>query len=190
MKRSIPGIILILGLAAISAFGLSWLFRFELAYRQYRIPIRAAAERYRVPPDLVAAVVWQETRFQPGMRGQAGEIGLMQIMPNSAREWAKAERIADFTPAVLLDPSTNILAGTWYLGRAIERWSGRGDPLPYALAEYNAGHANAVRWDRAAAPRADAFVQAISYPSTRRYVQSILRRFRAVGRPWQLWFTD
>lgn len=178
-------IILILGIVAISAMGLAWLFRFEIAYHRYRPFIQHAAERYHVPPHLVAAVIWQETRFQPGLRGPAGEIGLMQIMPGSAGEWAKAERIVDFKPVMLLDPATNILAGTWYLGRAISRWSTRSDPLPYALAEYNAGHASAVRWDRTTSPTPDAFLQAIGYPSTRKYVKNTLRQARSVGRPWK-----
>lgn len=187
MTRFTTRIILILGLLAILGMGLAWLFRFELGYHRYRARIQVAAERYRVPAHLIASVIWQETRFQPGLRGQAGEIGLMQIMPSSAREWAKAERITDFSPTLLLDPQTNILAGTWYLARALQRWSDRDNPLPYALAEYNAGHSNAVRWNRESSDQ-EAFLQAISFPATRSYVRRILARFHAVGRPWELWF--
>jgi soluble lytic murein transglycosylase len=188
MTRLMRWIILILSLVAISGIGLAWLFRFELGYHRYRVPIHVAATRYRVPPHLIAALVWQETRFHPTRRGQAGEIGLMQIMPDSAREWAKAERIPNFQPTMLLDPQTNLLAGTWYLARATQRWSQRRNPLPYALAEYNAGRSNTLRWDQAAPAGPDAFMQAISYPGTRNYVRSILKRFHAVGRPWELWF--
>lgn len=187
MTRFSKRIILILALMAISGMGLIWLFRFELGYHRYRTHIRAAAERYRVPPHLIASVIWQETRFQPYRRGQAGEIGLMQIMPGSAREWAKAEHVAAFNSLMLLDPQTNILAGTWYLARALQRWSDRDNPLPYALAEYNAGHSNAVRWNRESSNQ-EAFLQAISFPATRNYVRRILARFHAVGRPWKLWF--
>jgi soluble lytic murein transglycosylase len=179
-------IILVLVLVAISGIGLAGLFRFELAYHRFRVPIQIAAERHQVPPGLIASVIWQETHFRPYRRGQAGEIGLMQIRPNSAREWAKAERIPDFSTTMLLDPQTNLLAGTWYLARAIRRWSDRQDPLPYALAEYNAGHSNAVRWDHDAAALPDAFVEGIDYPTTRNYVRSILARFHAIGQPWKL----
>ncbi len=188
MTRFSKRIILILTLMAISGMGLLWLFRFELGYHRYRTHIQAAADRYKVPPHLIASVIWQETRFQPYRRGLAGEIGLMQIMPGSAREWAKAEQVADFNSLMLLDPQTNILAGTWYLARALQRWSDHSNPLPYALAEYNAGHSNATRWNREAAPDPDAFMQAISFPATRNYVRRILARFHAVGRPWKLWF--
>src|SRR5262245_54909616 len=53
-------------------------------------PIRAAAQRYGVEPALVKAVVWRESRFYPGARGRASEIGLMQLQEDSAREWADA----------------------------------------------------------------------------------------------------
>lgn len=188
MTRFSKRIILILTLMAISGMGLIWLFRFELEYHCYRVPILVAAERYRVPPHLIASVIWQETHFQPNRRGLAGEIGLMQILPNSAREWAQAEGITDFKPIMLFDPQTNLLAGTWYLARAMQRWSDRSNPIPYALAEYNAGRSNAIRWNRDASPDPDAFVEAIGFPSTRNYVRRILARFHAVGRPWKLWF--
>jgi soluble lytic murein transglycosylase len=135
----------------------------------------------------VGAVIWQETRFSPYCRGKAGEIGLMQVMPLSAREWAKVERIPAFDPETLRDPGTNILAGTWYLGRALKRWRGQSDPIPYALAEYNAGRSNALRWDRLSATNLDTFTDAISYPTTRAYVRKVLRYYRSFGLPWQRW---
>ena len=183
-------IILFLALVAILCTALAWMFRFELAYLNYRIAILDAAGRYRVPPRLVAAVIWQESRFRPNCRGQAGELGLMQVMPNSGREWAKTEGITDFSAVALLNPATNVLAGTWYLGRAIDRWSHNHDPIPAALAEYNAGHSSAARWAGASSGAHQAFVDSISYIPTRRYVQHIVRRFRAFGRPWELWLAD
>lgn len=185
MMRAVRRIILIAAVVAISGIGLAWAFRFEMAYWRYREPIRAAAARYHVPPHLIAAVIWQETRFHPDRRGPAGEIGLMQIMPGSAGEWAKSEQVRSFVPSMLRNPATNILAGTWYLGRALERWADRADPAPYALAEYNAGHSSAVRWDRTTAPTPHAFIQAIGYPSTRQYVKSILKLADSVGQPWK-----
>jgi len=167
--------------------GCIWAYRFEFCYYRYREWIDAAARRYQVPSKLIAAVIWQETRFNPLCRGKSGEIGFMQIMPGSAREWAKIEHIPDFEPATLVDPGTNILAGTWYLGRAIKRWNSQSDPLPYALAEYNAGRSNAMRWDRLTAMNPQEFTNIISYPSTRAYVKTVLRHYRSFGQPWKCW---
>ncbi|MEI6562829.1 MAG: lytic transglycosylase domain-containing protein [bacterium] len=179
--------ILSLGLLAILGLGLMMAYRFELDSYRNREWIAAAATRYQVPPKLVAAVIWQETRFNPICRGKAGEIGLMQVMPGSAREWAKAEHIAAFDAESLLDPATNTMAGTWYLGRAINRWRAHSDPFPYALAEYNAGRANALRWERGATLNSGEFTSTIDYPTTRAYVRAILLNYRTFGQPWKRW---
>lgn len=163
------------------------LFRFELNAARYRHILREASSRYGVPPELIAAVIWQETAFTPGRRGKAGEIGLMQIMPQSAAEWARAEKISGLDTAMLSDPRTNILAGTWYLGRALRRWAGQANPVPYALAEYNAGRSNALRWERGTSVTPDRFTEQITYPSTRSYVRNIERHYRTFGRPWLRW---
>lgn len=165
-------------------------YRFELCYYRNREWIDVAALRYQVPAKLVAAVIWQETRFNSFCRGKAGEIGLMQIMPGSASEWAKAEHVPAFDPETLFDPGTNVLAGTWYLGRAIKRWSAQSDPLPYALAEYNAGRSNATRWDRINTTNPQEFTNVISYPTTRAYVKTVLRNYRSFGKPWKRWGKD
>ena len=152
--------------------------------------VNAGYFRYQVPAKLIAAVIWQETRFNPLCRGAAGEIGYMQIMPGSAREWAKIEHISSFGSENLFDPGTNILAGTWYLGRAIKRWNNQADPLPYALAEYNAGRSNALRWDRINTLNTQEFTNVISYPTTRAYVKTVLRNYRSFGQPWKRWGKD
>ena len=187
MSRVVARIILILTVLAILGVGLAWAFRFELQYYRNQELIDTAALRYQVPPTLIAALIWQETRFNPACRGKAGEIGLMQIMPRSSLEWAKAEHIPDFDTHGLFNPGTNILAGTWYLARALHRWENQPDPVPWALTEYNAGRSNAIRWEHEAAVSSQSFISAISYPSTRVYVRNILRHYRSFGRPWERW---
>jgi soluble lytic murein transglycosylase len=187
MRRSICGIILILLVLATLGAVFFVFFRFEIACYQYRDVVNQAARQYGLPPRLLASLIWQETRFVPLRRGKAGEIGLTQIRPASAREWAKAQRIQPFHPADLFDPGTNTMAGAWYLARAMARWKSRPDPVPYALAEYNAGASNAQRWDREAQLASIDFVQAITYPSTRRYVLDIMSRQDNFGKPWRYW---
>lgn len=177
-------------LVVVMSLASAWIFRFELCYYWNRECIDAAARRYQVPASLVAAVIWQESRFNPLCRGKAGEIGYMQIMPGSAREWAREERIFSFSPEMLFDPGTNVLAGTWYLGRAIRRWNAKTDPIPYALAEYNAGRSNALRWNRLAATTTEPFAESISYPTTRAYVRTIMKNYSTFGRPWMRWRSE
>jgi soluble lytic murein transglycosylase len=187
LSRGACGFILSSAVLLILLAGGLWAYRFEICYYLNRDCIEIAAARYQVPTKLVAAVIWQETRFNPLCRGKAGEIGFMQIMPASASEWAKAEHIRAFDTESLFDPGTNVLAGTWYLGRAIKRWKNQADPLPYALAEYNAGRSNATRWDRINAMNPQEFTNVISYPTTRAYVKTVLRNYRSFGQPWKRW---
>ncbi len=170
-------------LALLAAGGL-WAFRFELRAWQYRDTIEPAAVRYGVPPRLIAAVIWQETHFHHAAVGRAGELGLMQVRPVIGQEWAKKEGLARFSRADLIDPETNILVGAWCLRRATDRWADRRDPLPIVLAEYNAGHAQAFRWERTASTNGTSLAAAITYPSTQQYVADVLLHYRTFGRPW------
>ena len=127
---------------------------------------------------LVKAVVWRESRFEKNKVGGAGERGLMQVGERAARDWAAAQRIETFMFTDLFDARTNLQAGTWYLARALENWRDRDDPLPFALAEYNAGRSRVQQWagDRATAAE---MLRACDVPGTRRYVDDIVRRFRS-----------
>lgn len=139
--------------------------------------ILAAATRYSVDPGLVKAVVWRESRFNPRATGQSGEIGLMQVMPGTGGDWARAERQAGFTPSLLYDPERNTLAGAWYLRQQLARFRNTDNPSAYALAAYNAGPVNALRWaTNTGATNSTVFLAQITFPATRRYVESILKR--------------
>jgi soluble lytic murein transglycosylase len=139
--------------------------------------IRFAATRYGMDPALIKAVIWKESRFRPSIVGEAGEIGLMQLTELAAQEWADAEGIASFHPQHLFNPRSNILAGTWYLRWCLRHYPQADDPRVFALAEYNAGRGNVLRWLKGSArTNSQAFLKAIGFPSTRLYVQAVLER--------------
>ena len=130
-----------------------------------------------VDPFLIRALIWRESRFNPLTHGDADEHGLMQVTPDVGQMWAKANKIEGFKDDDLYDPETNILAGTWYLNRAIKKWSQTDDPITFALAEYNAGRSNAMKWVDPLAPDSHtAFLDRITFPSTRKYVEVILEK--------------
>jgi soluble lytic murein transglycosylase len=140
-------------------------------------PIRVAAARYGVEPALVKAVVWQESRFNPSVRGRAQELGLMQIREEAAQEWADAEHIRGFEHAQCLDAQTNTLAGTWYLKKLLKRYAQTDNAVPYALADYNAGRGNVLKWNTGeAATNSEAFIEQIGFPGTKAYVKAVMRR--------------
>ncbi len=140
--------------------------------------IVGAAQRYGVTPALVKAVVWRESRFNPSVRGRKSEFGLMQIRAEAAGEWARAEKITTFEPEQLFDPATNTLAGAWYLGKLLKRYQDTDNPLPYALADYNAGRSHVLRWNKGSATTNNAlFMAQMDFPGTRRYVNAVMRRY-------------
>ncbi len=146
--------------------------------RSQDAPIRAAALKYHVEPALVKAIVWRESRFAPDARGRVGELGLMQLQEDAAREWAGAERVENFRHEDCLDPRTNTLAGTYYLKKLLKRYTQTDNPLPYALADYNAGRGNVLKWNKgAAATNSAAFMEQIGFASTRDYVRAVLDRY-------------
>lgn len=167
---------LLLG-TALALAGFAWFgWRYRREHSQDRV-IRAAAVRHGVDPALVKAVVWRESWFDPRALGRAGEVGLMQIGPLAAREWAEAERLTGFEHAQLFDPAKNTLCGAWYLARLLRRYEGTDNPAAYALADYNAGRANVLKWVKGeAATNHVAFVAQIGFPSTQRYVRAVLAR--------------
>ncbi len=168
----------------------------ELVFRQrfhrYDALITDAARRHGVDPALVKAVVWRESRFRPDKEGGAGERGLMQIGATAAAEWAKSERVEGFTPERLFEPRVNVECGAWLLGRGLRFYGGRGvdDPVPFTLAEYNAGRSRVARWVAGAADRdrdprtpgnqlsGDDLQAAIGFPGTKQYVEDVRARMR------------
>ncbi len=157
------------------------MWRIHMAMRQDRFDsmiLRAAGEN-GCDPSLVKAVIWRESRFDPTVHGKDGELGLMQVMPSVAIEWAKARGLKDFNSSELLDPATNIRIGSWYLSKSIQQWVQASEPVPLALAQYNAGRSNVLKWvDAGSMGDAEHFIQQIQFPSTRSYVRDILTQYR------------
>jgi soluble lytic murein transglycosylase len=166
------GIIFVVGLIALWNRWRTWR---ENSQDQY---ILAAAQRYAVDPALIKAVVWRESRFNPKARGDAGEIGLMQIGDLAAREWARAEKIPAFVHHDLFDPAKNTLCGTWYLRKLIGRYGHTDNPLAYALADYNAGRTRVLKWiSGGGSTNSAVFLAQMDFSGTRNYVRSILKRY-------------
>jgi len=150
-------------------------------FHQYDRLIRSVALEHHLDPVLVKAVVWRESRFDSKKHGSHGERGLMQVSERAANEWARETKVAGFHPDQLFEPKTNLEAGTWYLHRAMEHWDHQSDPVPFALAEYNAGASRAQRWsggNGVADISERQFLQKIDFPATRRYVESIVDRYK------------
>lgn len=183
MRRALVVILLALTLLlAAYAFNRYWTHRFDsLIARQAAI--------YRVDPDLVWSIIYEETYFRPWKIGQDGEIGLMQVTPTVGREWAtetgmrELERQMQSDPQSLLqDPERNIQIGCWYLEKIYEQFQDAPEAETRMVAAYNAGPSRAVEWSRVDPPgnvqSGAEFIKRIDIPSTRAYVISIMQRYR------------
>jgi soluble lytic murein transglycosylase len=149
-------------------------------FQQHDALIRTVAAEHKLDPMLVKALIWRESRFDAQKFGAAGERGLMQVSEKAAEEWAQQAKVQNFRVEELFDAKTNVEAGSWYLHRAIEHWQNQANPLPFALAEYNAGASRALRWaggDDTKAIAAKTFLENIDFPGTRKYVDSIIARY-------------
>lgn len=174
--------LLIIAAVGLYFFNQFWIHRYdEMIEREARI--------YHLDPLLVWSVVYEETYFRPWKRGEASEIGLMQVTPTVGREWAEETGMRDLSremerdPArVLRDPERNIQVGCWYLEKISKDYRDTPGAEARVLAAYNAGPSRAAEWNRAAPGQqpltAEQFIARIDFPTTRNYVSSILARYR------------
>lgn len=135
----------------------------------YEGEIAASSARHRVSPYLVAAVINAESGWRTDRTSSAGAVGLMQVMPDTAKDLAR-RRLVDsdeYPPERLSDPRVNIEYGAAYLRYLV----GRYHEVETALAAYNAGLRHADRWS---AKGGDIRV-AIEFPETRSYVLKVIR---------------
>jgi soluble lytic murein transglycosylase len=120
------------------------------------------ARNYELDPALLAAVIYRESKFDAGAKSSSGAIGLMQLLPATAKGIALHTGGSRFRVADLYDPEINVRYGAFYLHRLLAKY---GDTT-LALAAYNAGQANVDSW------RAEG--KGIVFPETREYVESVL----------------
>ena len=186
-------------LAVIFAGGVIWMERSIRFQKRFDSLIAPQAAMHDLDPNLIRAIIWRESRFQPHARGLNKERGLMQVTPGVAEEWARLHHVPPPDLDTLFNPETNVVIGTWYFARMYRHWNGSDgvvtdDPAAFALAEYNAGRSNALRWVDPANPgSAAAFEQRITFGSTHRYVAAILKRYAEYrggyfSPPWMAWW--
>lgn len=123
-------------------------------------------------PLIVAALVRQESEFNPLAVSRAAAIGLMQLLPGTGKKTARDLKLRHFSPSELYDPTTNLQLGTAYFRQMLNRFDGH---IEYALAAYNAGSDRVDNWRSADYAGMDEFVESIPFTETRDYVQAIVR---------------
>ena len=146
---------------------------YPLAFREQ---IARVSEGAAIPPDLLQALMREESALDPRALSPSGALGLTQVMPATARGVARKLKLHGYQTSRLLEPETNIRIGGTYLGELYARFQ---HPA-LALASYNAGPGAVSGWLKARGTLPlDAFVEEIPLDETRGYVKRCLRSFAA-----------
>ena len=162
--------VLTLGALALvaAAFGL-YVYETEPTwYERLRYPLRyeeivvGHAENYDLEPHLLAAVIYQESKFDADAVSDSGAVGLMQLLPETAQGIADRTGGSGWHERDLVNPELNIRYGSWYLRHLLDKY---GDE-ELALAAYNAGQTNVDRWREEGG--------GIRFAETRHYVHRVL----------------
>src|SRR5579862_181273 len=152
----------------------------------YRAEFAAASRDQGLDEELLYGIARQESRFVADIVSAAGAVGLMQLMPGTARWVAKQLAVADYSPSRIAEVDLNTQFGAFYF----RHWLDRLDKLPaLAAAAYNAGPSRAQAWRPAASPMEGAiWVETIPFDETRNYVKRVLANAmlytRALDRPY------
>ena len=164
MKRAL-GLVLLVGallatFATLQSSKPGWWERlwYPLPYQQI---VRGHAHNYDLDPALLAAVIYQESKFKADARSTSGAIGLMQLLPDTAKGIALHTGGSRFRVEDLYEPEINVRYGAWYLRHLLLKYNDERD----ALAAYNAGQNNVDRWRRAG--------RGIQFAETRAYVDRV-----------------
>src|SRR6187397_2737878 len=132
--------------------------RYPLHYQQI---VRGHARNYHLDPALVAAVIYQESKFRADAKSSSGAIGLMQLRPETAEGIAIRTGGTHFQVSDLYNPEINVRYGSWYLRHLLDKYGDERD----ALAAYNAGQRNVDEWEKEGV--------GIQFGETRHYVKRV-----------------
>lgn len=159
---------LLLLVLAVAGFGAYVLETEPVWYERLRYPLRyeefvtGHADNYGLEPQLVAAMIYQESKFDPDARSSSGAVGLMQLLPETGQGIADRTGGDKWKPGDLLDPELNIRYGSWYVRHLLDKY----EDEELALAAYNAGQGAVDGWRERGV--------GIQFAETKHYVRRVL----------------
>ena len=154
---------------------------FRRLYPAYYVAeISRTAQDFGLDPNLVLAIIRQESAFDETALSRAGARGLMQVMPATGRQMARKLRLKGFSTEDLWNPQTSILLGARHLADHLRYFRDSKDKrFHLALSAYNAGLDVVRKWSaRFPAHDVDEFVESIPYRETRNYVKLVYRNYQ------------
>jgi soluble lytic murein transglycosylase len=167
MKKAVPDY---LSMSLEDAPPTFWQLLFPLPYQKDLV---SCARRQNLDPYMVAALIRQESEFNPQALSSAHAYGLTQVVPSTGRALARRAGVRRFSNRALFQPSINLKLGTYYLRSLLDQWGGKWEQT---LASYNAGKSRVsdwLAWNNYEEPAE--FVESIPFTETRDYVEAVLR---------------
>jgi len=166
------GLVIAVTVAVVDVTSPPWYerIRYPLRYSEY---VRVHAREHSLDPALVAAVIYQESKFRSGAKSSSGAIGLMQLTPKTARGIAIRTHGNAFRTEDLYNPEINIRYGAWYLDNLFRKYGSE----RLVLAAYNAGQGNVDRWR--------AHGEDIQFSETKAYVSRVEDLQRIYREAWR-----
>ncbi|MEM7562755.1 MAG: transglycosylase SLT domain-containing protein, partial [Pseudomonadota bacterium] len=138
----------------------------------YKTQVMALAQKRKLDPSLIYGVMRRESLFDPFARSSVGALGLMQLMPSTAKRVAQRIGMKKTRKSDILSVENNIRLGTHYLKTVMNRFDNN---VALAAAAYNAGPRNVRRWlPKDSVMSADLWVETVPFKETRNYVQAVL----------------
>ena len=171
---------LLVGAAAIYVFSQPRLWGPFIYPLQYRDTIRNEAQASELDPNLVAAIIYVESRFYAGQKSHAGALGLMQLLPATAQSVAQSLGEEEVDQDKLLEPERNIRYGTFYFRYLLNRFD---QDMDLALAAYNAGETNVDTWRREG--QTD-----IPFPETKEFVRRVHEANEMYETIYETWYKE
>jgi len=142
--------------------------------RAFPGPVQEAAQRHKLDPNLIWAIMRTESAYHPDAISRVGATGLMQIMPRTARRVAEALKLGKVLHTRLFEPEMNLPMAGWYIRAVMDKFH---QQIPLMAAAYNGGPHNVARWlkRRGEGTPMDAFIEEIAFRESRRYAKKIVR---------------
>lgn len=136
--------------------------------------VRNVSEKYSIDPFIILSIMREESRFDTQARSQAGALGLMQLMPQTAYAIDKKVNLNIKSQENIFDIKANINLGSFYITSLLKEFGS----LPPAIAAYNAGEDVVRRWQKAGNYKSlDEFIEDIPYEETKNYTKRVITTY-------------
>jgi soluble lytic murein transglycosylase len=165
-------VVLVILLAAAFALRAFLAWAYPLKHQDH---ILASAKEFEIDPFLIAAMIKVESNYRPDVVSPKGAVGLMQVLPDTARQVAGLLRMKGYSVQSLSDPAVNIRLGCAYMRLLLTEF---GEDQIMALAGYNAGLGHARDWWRQGILKPGGDISQIPFLETRNFVERVLKMTR------------